>query len=471
MKTRFKKESFFSVSKKKLFEFHERDDAFSLLTPASAGIEVESVASTLAPSDDVVRFAAGFGPFKFRFENIHTEYEPYELFVDEQQKGLFTEWRHEHRFVEAGWDRDPASQLIDEISYAHPLLPAFNPFVRHRLGKLFEYRHLATSKEVHMNTESRKETECKNVIVTGATGLIGKRVVQILFEKGIHVVAFARDIERAGRLLGDHVTCVHWDFSKPGDGDWKNHLANADGVIHLAGTPLFKKRWNPSFKKEMEKSRTLGTRQLVDAIVASDRKPNVFISASALGYYGTNPDRVVDENAEPADDLLARICLNWESEAKKLDEHSVRSVLMRIGIVLSTESGALKELLPLFKLGIGGTMGDPRPYINWIHIEDVARMFTMALFNDEMTGPYNVAGPSPVTNADFARAIARVLKRPALMRFPIPVLKAIIGESGEYASGGPRAKVSRIQDAGYRFFFNDLDNALENLLPSCVTRS
>ncbi len=464
MKTMFKKESFFSVPKRELFEFHERDDAFSLLTPATANIEVESVASTLAPSDDVVKFAAGFGPLKFRFENIHTEYEPYEFFVDEQQKGLFTEWRHEHRFVEAGWDRDPTSMLIDEISYAHPLLPAFNPFVRHRLGKLFEYRHLATSREVHMRPESRKETERKNVVVTGATGLIGKRIVQILLEKGIHVVAFVRSVDRASKLLGDDVTCVHWDFNSPEDGDWKSHLVEADGVIHLAGTPLFKKRWNPAFKQEMEKSRTLGTRQLVDAIVASDKKPSVFVSASALGYYGTESDRVVDENSEPADDLLARICVNWESEAEKLVDHDVRAVQMRIGIVLSTESGALKELLPLFKLGMGGTMGDPNPFINWIHIEDVARMFTTALFNDEMRGPYNAAGPNPVTNADFARAIARKLKRPALMRFPTPVLKAIIGESGEYASGGPKARVSRIQDAGYRFFFNDLEEALGNLL-------
>ncbi len=131
---------------------------------------------------------------------------------------------------------------------------------------------------------------------------------------------------------------------------------------------------------------------------------------------------------------------------------------------MSKESGALKELLPLFRIGVGGTMGDPHHYINWIHLEDVARMFTMALGNQQMRGPYNVAGPSPVTNAEFGRAIARALGRPAWMRYPVPVLKIIIGEAGDYASGGPRVRVEKIEGAGYRFFFSDLDEALASEL-------
>ena len=464
MRARFTKTSFFSVTKQELFQFHERNDAFPLLTPASENIEVESTASTLAPSDEVVRFAIRFGPLRFRFENVHTIYEPFDLFVDEQQKGLFSEWRHRHRFVEAGWDGDPASMLTDEIVYAHPLLPLLNPFVKHRLGKLFEYRHRATSREVHASGGSPANASGARVVVTGATGLIGRRIVQILLEKGAHVVAFARDTDKARELLGNQVTCVSWDFTRPDQGDWKRHLSEADGVIHLAGTPLFKQRWTTAFKREMEESRTLGTRQLADAIIASERKPEVFISASALGYYETDPDAVVDEDAQPADNLLARICVNWEDEARKLDAHGVRIVQVRIGIVLSTEAGALKELAPFFRAGIGGTMGHPRPYINWIHIEDTARIFTMALENRQMRGPYNAAAPNPVRNADFARSIARALKRPALMRIPVPVLKIIIGEAGEYASGGPRVLTDRIQKAGYRFFFGDLDEALSDLL-------
>jgi uncharacterized protein (TIGR01777 family) len=464
MRARFSKASFFSVSKRELFEFHEREDAFSLLTPALANVDVESTASTLAPSDDVVRFAVRFGPLRFRFENVHTIYEPFDLFVDEQRKGLFAEWRHEHRFVEAGWENDPASMLNDEIVYSHPLLPLFDPFVKHRLRKLFDYRHRITTREVHGARAMQEATGGPRIVVTGATGLIGGRLVEILREKGVHVIAFVRDVERTRRLLGDEVTCVRWDFHRPKEGDWKRHLAEADGVAHLAGTPLFERRWSTAFKREMEESRTLGTRQLVDGIIESGRRPRVFVSASALGYYGIAADRVVDEDSAPADDLLARICMNWEREARRLDEHGVRTVQMRIGIVLSTESGALKEVLPLFRLGVGATMGDPHPYINWIHVEDVARMFAMALANGEVTGPIIAAAPNPVTNREFAKAIARVLGRPALLRLPVPVLKLVIGEAGEYASGGPRASVNRVQDAGYRFFFSDLDRALDNLL-------
>jgi uncharacterized protein (TIGR01777 family) len=464
MKSVFRKASFFSVPKEELFKFHERKDAFSLLTPASANIEVESIASTLAPSDDVVRFAVKFGPARFRFENVHTVYEPSELFVDEQKKGLFAMWRHEHRFIEAGWEKRPASMLEDEITYAHPLLPAFDLFVRHRLKGLFEYRHRVTSREVHMNTKSKSKMEGEKIAVTGATGLIGKRIVEILAEKGAHVVAFVRDEKKARNILGDNVECIHWDFTRPDLGDWKRALAEADAAIHLAGTPLFKQRWTPAFKKDMEESRVLGTRMLVDAIRASERKPECFVSASAMGIYGMDPSAVVDENSKPADDLLARICVNWESEAKELDDVGVRNVQVRVGIVLSTESGALKEMLPLFRTGLGGTMGSPNHYINWIHIEDVARIFVMAVENDEMSGPYNAVAPNPVKNSEFAKAVARALKRPSLMKFPTAMLKIIIGEAGQYASGGPRAKADKILNAGYRFFFEDIDKALTNLV-------
>ena len=464
MRARFKKGSFFSVPKQELFAFHERDDAFSLLTPASANIEVGSTASTLAPSDEVVRFAVRFGPLRFRFENVHTVYEPFDLFVDEQRSGLFTEWRHAHRFEEAGWDGDPASMLSDEIVYSHPLLPLLNPFVKYRLQRLFEYRHLATAREVHGRPEEATDAPGGGIVITGATGLIGKRIAQILVEGGSRVIVFTRDVEKAQKQLGNQVSCVHWDFTESDRGDWKRWLCAADAVIHLAGTPLFKQRWTDAFKRDMEQSRVLGTRQLVDAIIASEKRPRVFISASALGYYGMDPDRVVDEEASPADDLLARICVNWENEAGRLDGHGVRTVRMRIGIVLSTESGALKELLPLFRMGMGGTMGDPRPYINWVHIEDMARMFTMALKNESMHGPYNAVAPNPVSNAEFGKAIARALKRPALLRLPVRALRIILGEAGQYASGGPRSRSEKIQNSGYRFFFSDLDQALGNLL-------
>ena len=464
MKTAFIKESFFSASRQRLFEFHERADAFELLTPASETIKVLSTASSLAPSGEVVRFQTSFLLFKFNFGMIHTVYEPPGLFVDEQKEGLFSYWRHHHVFIQGGWNEDPACLLRDRIEYAHPLLPFFNPFVKRKLGSMFEFRHRTTAREVSAVTSNPDGFDPPLIVITGATGLIGKRITRILLEKGVRVCALSRNVEKAKKLLGDKVTHVHWDFHHPERGDWKETVQAAGGIIHLAGTPLFSQRWTKKFKREMEDSRVLGTRQLVEAVLASERRPRSFISASALGIYGTDRGRTADENTPPADDLLARICANWENEVARLDAENIRTVQVRIGIVLSTESGALKELLPLFRFGLGGVMGSALPWMNWIHLEDVARIFTTALFNDRMQGPYNAAAPNPVTNGEFAKLIGRVLRRPVLMRFPTPLLKLMIGEAGGYASGGSRVRSEKIQAAGYTFFFEDLEPALSNLL-------
>jgi ligand-binding SRPBCC domain-containing protein len=177
MKSTFSKESFFSVPQQALFEFHERRDAFSLLTPPSEGIEVLSTASTLAPSSDIVRFVTSFLFLKFKFEMIHTVYQPFDLFVDEQKSGLFSSWRHQHRFLPGGWKDDPAVLLQDRIEYGHPLGRFLRPFVNHRLGKLFAFRHQATSEELQKISRSPSRSEPSTVIITGATGLIGAHTV------------------------------------------------------------------------------------------------------------------------------------------------------------------------------------------------------------------------------------------------------------------------------------------------------
>jgi uncharacterized protein (TIGR01777 family) len=443
---------------------HEREDAFSLLTPASEAIKVISKATTLAPSSEVVRFQTRFLFFKFNFGMVHTVYRPPDLFVDEQKEGLFSHWRHHHVFIQGGWAEDPACLLRDRIEYAHPLLPFFNPFVKRKLGSLFEFRHRTTAREVSEVSPKPGRAVPPLVVITGATGLIGGRIARILLEKGIRVKALSRNIEKAKRLLGDEAAHVHWDFHHPERGGWKEAVSQADGIIHLAGTPLFSQRWTRKFKREMEDSRVLSTRQLVDAVLASGRRPKSFISASALGIYGTGWEQPVTEDSPPAGDLLARICVKWEDETNRLEAENIRTVQIRIGIVLSTKSGALKELLPLFRFGMGGVMGSARPWMNWIHLEDVARIFTTALFNDRMKGPYNAAAPNPVTNGEFAKSIGRVLRRPALMRFPTPLLKLMIGEAGGYASGGPQVRADKIRAAGYTFFFEELEPALSNLL-------
>ncbi len=462
MKSAFTKESFLSASPQEVFAFHERLDAFSLLTPADHAVEVGSTVSTLRPSDERARFTVSFLFLKFAFEMAHTVYEPPELFVDEQRKGLFTFWRHEHRFLPGAEAADPACLLRDQIAFGHPLLFAFAPFVLHRLKSLFEYRHRKTREAVMADRRRSSGAFGKKLVVSGATGLIGRRVCEILLERGAEVVALTRDPERARELLGEAVTPVFWDFERPGQGGWRQSLEGAHGVIHLAGTPLFAQRWNPAFKRRIERSRVGGTRQLAEAAREARRSPRAFVSASAIGFYGTDPDRDADEQSAAGDDLLARICAAWEKEAARLPDQGVRTALIRIGIVLSRRSGALKELLPVFRAGLGGTMGSPLPHVNWIHLEDAARIFVMAALDERMSGPYNAVAPQPVRNREFCRTLGRVLRRPALLAYPVPLLRLIIGEASTYASGGPRVCSERIEKAGYRFFFRELEPALLN---------
>lgn len=458
----FQKDSFFSVPPETLFELHERPDAFRLLSPASFDVVVRSTASTLKPSTDIVRFDAKILGLSFPFTMVHTAYRKPELFVDEQLRGFFDTWRHDHRFIRGGYRRDPATLLSDRIAYSHPLLLAGNFVVRRHLSGLFAFRHEVTRRELAEATRSGPRPE--RVVVTGATGVIGERLVEILLEKGTKVTALVRSPERARARLGDGVDLVPWDFTRPDDRGFAASLEGADAVVHLAGTPLFAQRWTDSFKKEMEESRTLSTRALVEAIRGCRVPPRAFVCASAVGIYGVDGEALVDEDAAPADDLLARICLAWEKEARAVEDVGVRPVQVRIGVVLSKRAGALREMLPLFRLGLGGVLGRPDRWINWIHLEDVARIHLMALLDETMRGPFNAVAPHPASNKILAHTLARVLRRPCLMRYPERVMRLVIGEAGDYSSGGPRVLADCVVERGYDFFFTDLETALRNVL-------
>lgn len=466
MRQVFVKDSFLQAPPEEVFGFHERPDAFARLTPPGSNVEVRSLATTLRPSRDVVRFTRRVLAIPFDFEMVHTVYSPPTLFVDEQLRGPFSYWRHEHRFTRGGWAGDPATWLQDRITFGHPLLFPGNFAVKLPLSRLFERRHEITRRAIAESMAAQRTAPRRTIAITGGTGLIGRRVAEILAEKGERVVLLVRNAERARRLLGPDrpYDFASWDFTRPGEGDWRAAIAEADGVIHLAGTPLFERRWTAAFKREMKESRTASTRQLVEAIAAAARRPGVFVSASAVGVYGIDPVGLVTERSPAGDDLLADICTAWEAEARAVERAGVRSVQVRTGVVLSTSSGALKEMLPLFKLGLGGVLGRPTPWMNWVHIEDVARIYVMALDHAEVSGPLNAVAPHPVINRTLAHTLSHVLRRPCLMRYPEALLRVGIGEAARYAAGGPRVLADRVQELGYTFFFPELELALRHLL-------
>ena len=298
-----------------------------------------------------------------------------------------------------------------------------------------------------------------NVTVTGATGLIGRKLVAALKTRGDAVTVLSRDPGAAQQALS--VPAQLWD---PASGPAPTEaLAGRDGVIHLAGAPVAQ-RWNARVKRDIQDSREVGTRNLVAGLVTSDPRPPVLVSASAVGYYGPRGEERVDETAAPGDDFLARVCIAWEREAMAAEKAGIRVAVVRTGIVLDPDGGALAKMLPPFKLGAGGPVGSGKQYMPWIHADDVVGLFLRALDDATITGPLNASAPEPVTSKQFAKALGRALHRPAVAPVPKLALRALYGEMSEIILEGQRAVPARALAAGYEFQHPDLDEALHAAL-------
>lgn len=302
----------------------------------------------------------------------------------------------------------------------------------------------------------------KRIIVTGATGLIGKKLTTALIQRGDEIVIFSRNINKAKSNFPEAKNFVEWDYHKPEI--WKSQLEKSDAVVHLAGTNLFAKRWNESFKRKVIESRKISTQNLTEAIKSCKNKPEVFISASGIGYYGDCGDSVLSEESPAGNDFLADVCKVWESESAKVENFGLRNVRVRTGLVLSTEDGALKQMLPSFKFFIGGPLGNGNQWASWLHIDDIVRIYVHAIDNKKLTGAVNAAAPNPVRMKEFAHTLGKVLKRPSL--FPVPkfMLKIVVGEAAEVVTASQRIDVKKLLESGYQFKFTELESALRNLL-------
>jgi len=302
----------------------------------------------------------------------------------------------------------------------------------------------------------------KRIIVTGATGLIGRKLVNALIQRGDNVVVFSRSVNKAKSIFPNLVELVEWDYLKPEL--WKSKLEKSDAVVHLAGINLFAKRWNDDFKKEVIRSREISTRNLVEAIRSCSNKPEVFISASGVGYYGDSGDDLLTEESQAGNDFLANVCKVWESESQKTNEFGVRNVQIRTGLVLSPEDGALKQMLPAFKFFVGGPLGNGKQWASWIHIDDTVGIYIHAINNAKLKGAINVASPNPVRMQEFAKTLGKVLKRPSF--FPVPkfALKLVVGEAAEVVTASQKVDVQKLLNDEYRFKFENLEEALRNLL-------
>jgi uncharacterized protein len=299
------------------------------------------------------------------------------------------------------------------------------------------------------------------VTLTGATGLIGSKLVRALRERGDDVTVLSRSPEKAAALLG--VEAAAWD--PMGGAAPAAALAGRDAVVHLAGEPVAQ-RWNDASRRAIAESRAVGTRNLVAALRALDdaERPGALVSSSAVGYYGKHGDERVTESTPPGDDFLAGVCVAWEREADAAAELGLRIVKVRTGVVLDKTGGALKTMLPPFRLGVGGPVAGGRQYLPWIHVDDLVGLYLRALDDASWSGPYNGSAPEPVTNKDFSKALGRALHRPAIAPVPALAIKLLYGDMAEIVTEGQRAVPERALAGGYAFRHADLDEALADAL-------
>lgn len=307
-----------------------------------------------------------------------------------------------------------------------------------------------------MIPESQNRPSLK-ILITGASGLIGRQLLPYLINRGHSVVTLGRHPDH-----GD-LTAFFWD---PDRGEIDDHaLEGVDAVIHLAGSNLAAGRWTSARKREILESRTTGTRLLVEAMGRTPEPVATLVSSSAIGYYGDTGDRIATEESEPGEGFLADVCRAWEAEALPAKARGTRVVLMRTGVVLTPEGGALGALLPVFAKGAGGPVAGGRQWMSWISADDLAAAFLHALEHPEIEGPCNGVASEAVRNRDFTRILGEILKRPAIVPVPGSVLKLAYGQMArETILASCRVAPDRLEKTGFLFRHPDLEGALRHFL-------
>jgi uncharacterized protein (TIGR01777 family) len=301
------------------------------------------------------------------------------------------------------------------------------------------------------------------VTVTGATGLLGSRLVRALRDRGDEVTVLSRDTGRVRKTFGGDVQAHRWDAdSAPAPVE---ALAGRDAVGHLAGENVAQ-RWTDDSMRRILASREQGTRNLVEGLRASEPRPGALVSASAVGFYGPHGEEELPEDTPPGDDFLARVCVAWEREAQAAEELGMRVVRVRTGVLLDKAGGALGKMLPFFKAGVGGPVAGGRQLMPWVHADDVVGIYQRAVDDAGWSGPVNATAPEPVSNKAFSKALGRALRRPAVAPVPAFAIQLLYGDMAEIVTKGQNAVPQRTLELGYRYRHADLDEALRSALRS-----
>lgn len=436
----FSRRSPMPCSAESLFAWHMRPGAFERLAPPWDRVEVEKWATPdQIGQRAILRVRVGPGVWK-RWVAEYREYEPGRLFRDVQISGPFAAFDHRH-IMEPNGPRD--SWLEDRIEYAPPLgalgqLVA-GGWVRRSLENMFAYRHKTTADD--LAAFAAAPTGDLRVAVTGASGLVGTALTPFLTAGGHSVTRVTRRDEH---------------FVAPSDG-WES----CDAVVHLAGAGIADKRWSVARKEAIRRSRVEGTERLCRDLAAARRPPRTLICASAIGIYGDRGDEMLDESSAAGDDFLANVCRDWEAATEPARAAGIRVVNLRFGVVLSARGGALAKMLPPFRMGAGGPVGNGRQWMSWIALDDAIGAIHHAICCEKLAGPVNAVAPEPIRNTDFGRILGRVLSRPAFAPLPAFAARLAFGELADaLLLASQRVAPRRLSETGYRFRYPDLTSAL-----------
>ena len=418
------------------FLWHARPGAFLRLSPPGSRIEVLHAWGGIEDDARLV-FRVGSPPLAVEWVAVHREYDEGSRFVDVQESGPFASWIHEHVFADAGPGR---SVVVDRIDYTLPFGSlgelAVGAFTRRLLERMFRYRGAITAGDLARHAPDFGQAPLR-IAITGASGLVGSQLAAFLTTGGHEVLRVAR-----GRI--DHEA-----------------LEGLDAVVHLAGESIAGGRWTTERKAEILASRVNGTKRLAEALSVLRTPPEVFLSASAVGYYGDSGEERVNEGAAPGSGFLAEVARRWEEATEPASAAGIRTVNMRFGVILTSRGGALAKMLLPFKLGAGGPIGDGRQGFSWIALDDAIYAIHHLIRHDDLRGPVNVVAPDPLPQREFARALGRALHRPAVVPLPARVVKALFGQLGEEALlGGQFVEPAALRRSGFTWSVARLDEAL-----------
>ncbi len=431
----------FPCSARDLYTWHSRAGALERLIPPWENTSVVSRQGGIAPGGRV-EMRMHLGPIPYRWIAHHVEDEPGVMFRDIQKRGPFSSWSHSHIFS----DSAGGALLEDRIEFSlplHNLLPGFAKRHVHRiLDKVFRYRH-ATLREDILFHQSCSRTPLR-ILVTGASGVLGRALVPFLTTGGHRVWTLVR------RRPDPESQEIQWD---PMAGTMDIHaLPELDAVIHLAGEYIGLHRWMAEKRQRVIDSRTMGTSLLARTLAALPVPPRVFLSASAVGFYGDSQRRGLKEETEAGEDFISHVCRLWEKATSPAEAAGIRTVMMRIGVVLTPKGGALQQLLRTAPLGFFRRFGHGRQSVSWIGIDDTISAMLHCLTCADLRGPVNIVAPAPVTNTELMQTLSTVLHRPLLPPLPATFLQAIYGQmASEILLSGCDASAARLTASGFRF--------------------